>query len=523
MVDQNSQFFAILTNVGAAKQANADALGIPWKITQMGVGDANGADPTPSAAQTRLINEWRRAPLNLLKVDDKDASVIVAEQVIPADVGGHWIREIALYDADGDMVAVANCAPTYKPLLSQGSGRTQVVRMNLIVSSSSNVQLKIDPSVVLATREYVDTAILSVLPKNKAAGTYTKVTIDERGIVLQGANPTTLAGFGIQDTYTKTAIDNLLSSKANNQDVYSKVAVDSALSGKANNAITLAGYGITDAYTKVEINTALSGKANKASTLAGYGITDAIPNVNPLPYGSYDLHGTNYAFVTSQLESSVCQNAYWDGVDWKKHDTSKVSIAISAHSGRAYVRTWAVGAQAYTSSQILDTSMEASIPDLDAGVTPAKWVSVAGLAYYVSSKLKAASETIAGYCRFATLNEVVTGASGYLAVAPAYLVAGFSYTFGGNGFIKFPTWLGGFMIQWAYSDESSSATDYRYFPVPFPSVVFGSWLQLGVDTINGFAGSYGTIVQVVDNTRYAWTAGGTFGGGGKGWIFAIGR
>ncbi|MFB4390960.1 MULTISPECIES: phage tail protein [unclassified Pseudomonas] len=155
MVDQNSQFYAILTNVGAAKQANADALGIPWRITQMGVGDANGADPTPNANQTSLINEWRRAPLNQLKVDERNSAIIVAEQVIPADVGGRWIREIALYDADDDMVAVANCAPTYKPLLSQGSGRTQVVRMNLVVSSASNVQLKIDPAVVLATREWV--------------------------------------------------------------------------------------------------------------------------------------------------------------------------------------------------------------------------------------------------------------------------------------------------------------------------------------------------------------------------------
>jgi len=165
MVDQTSQFYAILTNVGAAKQANADALGIAWKITQMGVGDANGTDPTPNATQTSLINEWRRAPLNQLKVDDKNSAIIIAEQVIPADVGGKWIREIALYDADGDMVAVANCAPTYKPLLSQGSGRTQVVRMNLVVSSASNVQLKIDPAVVLATREYVDSRLTEEISK----------------------------------------------------------------------------------------------------------------------------------------------------------------------------------------------------------------------------------------------------------------------------------------------------------------------------------------------------------------------
>lgn len=165
MIDQTSQFFAILTNVGAAKQANADALGVPWKLTEMGVGDANGTDPIPSAAQTSLINEWRRRPLNQLFVDPANPAVIVAEQVIPSDEGGYWIRELGLYDADGDLVAVANCAPSFKPLLPQGSGRTQVVRMNFIVSSTGNITLKIDPSVVLATREFVERRIQEELYK----------------------------------------------------------------------------------------------------------------------------------------------------------------------------------------------------------------------------------------------------------------------------------------------------------------------------------------------------------------------
>lgn len=165
MIDANSQFFAILTNVGMAKQANADALGIPWKLTEMGVGDANLTDPIPSATQTQLIREWRRRPLNQLKIDPVNPAVIIAEQVIPADEGGFWIREIGLYDADGDLVAVANCAPSFKPVLSQGSGRTQVVRMNFIVSSAANITLKIDPSVVLATREYVDSKVLEELYK----------------------------------------------------------------------------------------------------------------------------------------------------------------------------------------------------------------------------------------------------------------------------------------------------------------------------------------------------------------------
>jgi hypothetical protein len=165
MIDANSKFFAILTDVGAAKLANANVLGVPWNITEMGLGDANETDPQPSAKQTKLINEWRRRPLNQLRIDPVNPAVIIAEQVIPADEGGRWIREVGLYDADGDLVAVANCAPSFKPVLSQGSGRTQVVRMNLIVSSTAQISLKIDPSVVLATREYVDSRILEELSK----------------------------------------------------------------------------------------------------------------------------------------------------------------------------------------------------------------------------------------------------------------------------------------------------------------------------------------------------------------------
>ena len=199
MTDQNSQFFAILTAVGEAKQANANALGVPWTFAQMGVGDANNTDPVPSRTQTKLINERRRAPLNQIKIDPANPNIIIAEQVIPPDVGGWWIRELGLYDAAGDLVAVANCAPSFKPLLTQGTGKTQVVRLHLIVTSTANVQLKIDPAVVLATRDYVDTAVLNVLPLDKIAGTYTQVRINARGIVQQGFNPSTLAGYGITD------------------------------------------------------------------------------------------------------------------------------------------------------------------------------------------------------------------------------------------------------------------------------------------------------------------------------------
>ncbi|EJD2615067.1 phage tail protein [Escherichia coli] len=157
-----TKYYAVLTNVGAAKLANATALGAQVEITQMAVGDGNGVLPTPNQAQTALVHELRRKPLNSLSIDPNNANQIIAEQVIPEDEGGWWIREIGLFDKDGDMIAVANCAETYKPQLQEGSGRVQVVRMILIVSSTAAVTLKIDPSVVLATRQYVDDQIIKV-------------------------------------------------------------------------------------------------------------------------------------------------------------------------------------------------------------------------------------------------------------------------------------------------------------------------------------------------------------------------
>lgn len=157
-----TKYFALLTNIGAAKLANATALGAQVEITQMAVGDGNGVLPTPNPAQTALTHELRRAQLNMLTIDPVNTNQIIAEQVIPEDAGGWWIREIGLFDKDGDMIAVANCAETYKPQLQEGSGRVQVIRVILIVSSTEAVTLKIDPSVVLATRKYVDDAVIKV-------------------------------------------------------------------------------------------------------------------------------------------------------------------------------------------------------------------------------------------------------------------------------------------------------------------------------------------------------------------------
>ncbi|HGT3754640.1 TPA: phage tail protein, partial [Escherichia coli] len=153
------KYYAILTNQGAARLANATMLGSKLNLTQMAVGDANGVLPTPDQAQTKLINQKRIAPLNLLSVDPNNQSQIIAEQIIPENEGGFWIREIGLYDDEGVLIAVANCPETYKPQLQEGSGRTQTIRMILVVTNTEAITLKIDPAVVLATRKYVDDKI----------------------------------------------------------------------------------------------------------------------------------------------------------------------------------------------------------------------------------------------------------------------------------------------------------------------------------------------------------------------------
>lgn len=153
------KYYAIVTSQGAAKIANAAALGTKLNITHMAVGDGGGTLPTPNASQTKLVNEVRLAAINTLSVDPANANQVIAEQVIPENEGGFWIREMGLFDADGTLIAVCNTPETYKPALQEGSGRTQTVRMILIVNSTDAITLKIDPSVVLATRQYADSKV----------------------------------------------------------------------------------------------------------------------------------------------------------------------------------------------------------------------------------------------------------------------------------------------------------------------------------------------------------------------------
>jgi len=151
-----ASYFTLLTAVGAAKLANAIALQQDFTISQMAIGDGGGSMPVPSTSRTALVNEVRRGPVNRVEKDANNPAWVVVEQVLPPEIGGWTIREVGLYDADGDLVAYGNYPETYKPVLAEGSARTQTIRFIAEVGSAEAVTLKVDPSIVLATREWAE-------------------------------------------------------------------------------------------------------------------------------------------------------------------------------------------------------------------------------------------------------------------------------------------------------------------------------------------------------------------------------
>ncbi|HHT0302248.1 TPA: phage tail protein [Raoultella planticola] len=153
-----ANYFTLLTDKGKELFAAAAISGESVGITFMAVGDGGGISPTPSAGQTGLINELYRAPLNRLVIADQSANIIRAEMIMLPQIGGFWLREAALYDDEGQCIAIASLPPSYKPLLTEGSGRLQAVNIWIAVNDTEDVELKADPSVILATAEEVTRA-----------------------------------------------------------------------------------------------------------------------------------------------------------------------------------------------------------------------------------------------------------------------------------------------------------------------------------------------------------------------------
>lgn len=150
-----ANYRSIHTNYGRARIAQAEATGIAINLVQMAVGDGNGHEVEPNPAQTFLARERYRATLNSLIVDANDPTKVIAEFVVPASEGGFTIREVGLFDDQGNLFVVGNTPPTYKPVATEGAFADTVIRLVVLVSNASVVNLIVDPNVAIATQSWV--------------------------------------------------------------------------------------------------------------------------------------------------------------------------------------------------------------------------------------------------------------------------------------------------------------------------------------------------------------------------------
>ncbi|WP_272524194.1 phage tail protein [Providencia sp. PROV230] len=270
------KYFALLTTYGEKVLAEATALGTKIELTHMAVGDGGGTLPVPDTKQTKLVNEKRRAAINTLFIDSVNTNQVIAEQVIPENEGGWWIREIGLFDKSGLLVAVANCPETYKPLLAEGSGRTQTIRMILIVSHTEAVTLKVDPAIVLATRGYVDDSVKTAIEAHVKSRNHPDATTSAKGFVqladtlsadnTKAITPKLATEINQRAVNAQTSANaaNTAATNANNN-ANGRVPSSRKVNNKPLSADITLSAGDVGAYTKAETDTKVA-DAKKAGT-----------------------------------------------------------------------------------------------------------------------------------------------------------------------------------------------------------------------------------------------------------------
>ncbi|MFU2124062.1 phage tail protein [Gallibacterium anatis] len=279
------QYYSVLTDYGTQMIASAIARKQPLQITQMAVGDGNGQATTPNSRNTGLVREVHRADISAISVDPRNDKQIIFELTIPENVGGFWIREMGIFDNQNRLVAYANCPDSFKPELTSGSGKVQVVRMILLVSSSDAITLKVDDSVIFVTRGQLTPKAITATTKNAVDETGHSHEIDKAS--------TSQAGI--------VELDSSINSKAENKAATPKAvktAYDKAKAAddNANTRVSKSGGEMTGGL-KLKAN---YGASEKKWDYSGFYAGSATLNNETLPYfqihiGSYGGNAAGYA------------------------------------------------------------------------------------------------------------------------------------------------------------------------------------------------------------------------------------
>ncbi|EIN0888147.1 phage tail protein [Salmonella enterica] len=174
------KFKTIITDYGKQRLIAAMSPGgTKLTLTQMAVGDGGGNPTNPDTTSAALVNEVWRAAVNSVSVDKTHSNIIIVELLIPAEVGGFWIREAGIYDEFNKLVAICSLPASEKPLLEQGSGRAQTVRMTLVISDMSTINITIDSTTIIATNDYVDNS----LKEHEKSRNHPDATLTDKGFV----------------------------------------------------------------------------------------------------------------------------------------------------------------------------------------------------------------------------------------------------------------------------------------------------------------------------------------------------
>lgn len=145
----------IHTAVGLELMTQAEAIGTQIRLTHIAVGDGNGNPVTPADSMTQLVRERYRATVNRVWQDPVIANKFSAEIIIPATVGGFTLREVGVFDSNGNLFVVGNLPDTYKPTDADGAYSDTAIRVDIMVTNAGIVELIIDPNVVIATHQWV--------------------------------------------------------------------------------------------------------------------------------------------------------------------------------------------------------------------------------------------------------------------------------------------------------------------------------------------------------------------------------
>ena len=199
------KFRTLITDIGLAKLAATTAPGgRPVRLTHMAVGDGNGELRQPQKNQTSLYNEVWRQSVNRVFTDPENPNRLIAELVIPPETGGFWVREIGVFDDTGTMIAVGNTAESYKPTREEGSGRAQIFRAVITVTSDAVVELVMDTTTILPTTDYIHEKIA----EHARSRNHPDATLTEKGFTqLSSATNSTSETLAATPKAVKAAYD----------------------------------------------------------------------------------------------------------------------------------------------------------------------------------------------------------------------------------------------------------------------------------------------------------------------------